>query len=164
MLGKKNVPEWTDSSVLATFDKTDLAIKPQEWMCDNLFRSMSVGLAETGRFEGKVNENSIIMEMKINFDGTVSGRYCYSDRSVARPGEEEDRNWNEFHGNVLFDSADKAYVLLEVELYDSQTKKEYILLGFQSFDKWSGKSFMLDKDSHNELTSLNDFVINPYNR
>lgn len=155
MLGSQNLPSWLNPSILKSFGKPDLKMMPYNFMKDNLFRAMSVGCGESGRFEGMINEDKIVMDMKVDYDGKVSGQYCHK-------GDGESR-WVTFHGDVLMDSSYQAYVILEAEHLDSRSDKqyEYILLKFEPFDRWTGKSFNnIDKDMDSQ-PRFNTFMIYP---
>lgn len=137
--GTQTLPDWLSLSVLKTFGQSNLGIKPGEYMRD-LFRSMSDGLGKTGRFEGTMNENPIVFDMKIDYDGKVTGRYALK----SSPSDDGDvtGNWISFHGDVLMDSDFGAYyVILEAKNPHTEGLYEYILLEHKPFDEWSGKSF-----------------------
>lgn len=138
LLMEQHLPDWVSISVINIFGKPDLAIYPYKWM-RGLFRSLSEGLEKTGHFEGYINESPITMEMKIDMDGTVSGRYAY-DITLKKYGNKPD-SWFPLRGNVLLDNSYRAYVLLESKNPDTKQVFEYILLEYSPYDSWKGHMF-----------------------
>lgn len=132
------LPSWLASNILPTFGIRGLSMKSSEYLRDYLRSSMS-NLYETNTYSGYFDEYPITMQLKIDSDGKVTGKYAYLS-TLERYGDTKS-SWFPLKGVVLFDEASIPYLLLESRNPSDNKVFEYALLEYSPTDKWNGRLF-----------------------
>ncbi len=139
--GRNSLPDWLPSSVLSTFGRTDLSMKSEDWLRENMKPIENVTL------NGKFDTYPIVTEINVGSDGSVSGRYAY--KSTLEKYGDKSSSWFKLKGQVLFDSNDTPFIVMQSINPDSGDVYEYALVEYKH-SSGSGKLFnkkYLDSES-----------------
>ena len=129
-----SLPNWVSNSIINAFGMRGLSLREDK---SSYFRYTQIGGDEMGRYEGTVGGYPIIWEMKINYDGIVSGKYAF--KSTLNKYGDKPKNWFKLKGNLIFDSDGIPYIIVRDFNPKDDTVFEYLLLEQEGLDNWSGR-------------------------
>ena len=130
-----SLPDWVSNSIINAFGMRGFSMREDK---RSYFRYTQIGGDEMGRYEGTVGGYPIIWEMKINYDGIVSGKYAF--KSTLNKYGDKPKNWFKLKGNLIFDSDGIPYIIVRDFNPKDDTVFEYFLLENNGYDdSWSGR-------------------------